>query len=504
MYPHEIDGDYQDVSHNPTVFIGLDGAEPTCIEGWLGEGLLPNLARLAQTGVVSRVATLPGLGDGALWPTLLTGVTPARHGRYFRRQLKLGTYRRHLFEVDTDLSYHSFWQPISDAGRRVAVLDLPYAPCTSVNGRLLVDWLIHDRYGATRSYPAGYAAEVLHEYGDDPTGGNSDKLRGEGMPLEELCRRILLRVEMKTRLVVANLASDDWDLVATAFTEPHDTGHSAWHMHDPGHPKHDAAWVAKHGDPILDLYVAVDDAIGKIVSAAPRQANILVFAGLGMENDYTANRVLDRILSRLDSGRDPSPSPLSRWRKRSGTRSLWQRVIRRVDGVFQRKSLARRRYFALEHNENSGAIRINLRGREPHGLVPVSDYDKTCDELERQLLDIVNPDTGEPLVSDVVRVRRTYEGERLDMLPDLMVVWNRIGPFTSAESSTIGRIDGIRSWGRTGDHSPNAVLYASGPNVTWGSVEARIVDIAPTIAALQGVVMPSTDGVSLTTTNANR
>jgi predicted AlkP superfamily phosphohydrolase/phosphomutase len=491
------------VKRVPTLFIGLDGAEPTCIERWAAEGRLPNFARLARTGVVSRVATLPGLGDGALWPTLITGVTPARHGRYFRRQIKSGSYRRRLFEVDTDLAYPAFWQPISDAGRRVAVLDLPYAPCTAVNGRLLVDWCIHDRYGATRSYPAEYAAEVLHEYGDDPTAGDTDKLRGV-VPLEEICRRVQARVEMKTRLVLSNLASGSWDLVATAFTEPHDTGHSAWHMHDPAHPAHDAAWVATHGDPILNLYVAIDDAIGRIVSAAPENANILVFAGLGMENDYTANNVLDRILSRLDTGRDPSPTPLSRWRKPSGSRSLWQRVLRKADGVVERNRLARRRYFALEHNENSGAVRINLRGREPRGRVPVSDYDTTCDELERQLLEIVNPDTGEPLVGDVVRVHRTFQGERLDALPDMMVLWNRIGPISSAQSSAIGRMDGIRSWGRTGDHSPNATLYASGPDVTWRSAGPRIIDLAPTIAALQGVVMPSTDGVSLTMTKTNR
>jgi hypothetical protein len=86
----------------------------------------------------------------------------------------------------------------------------------------------------------------------------------------------------------------------------------------------------------------------------------------------------------------------------------------------------------------------------------------------------------------------------------MMVLWNRIGPISSAQSSAIGRMDGIRSWGRTGDHSPNATLYASGPDVTWRSAGPRIIDLAPTIAALQGVVMPSTDGVSLTMTKTNR
>ena len=63
-----------------------------------------------------------------------------------------------------------------------------------------------------------------------------------------------------------------------------------------------------------------------------------------------------------------------------------------------------RKCFAVPHNANAGAIRINLAGREKNGRIkPGEEYQALCDELERDLGDIVNLDTGQALVKEVVR-----------------------------------------------------------------------------------------------------
>jgi predicted AlkP superfamily phosphohydrolase/phosphomutase len=485
------------VTGNPTVFIGLDGAEPTCIARWAEEGALPTFRQLTRRGVVVDVEAPTGFGDGTAWPSLNMGVSPARHGRYFQRQLIPGTYERHVIDADDYLRFPPFWKPVSDAGQRVAILDLPYAQATPVNGRLLVDWMVHGRNGTTRGYPDGYAESVLRTLGDDPTGGNTDLLRAEGTPLEILCGLVRQRVDTKTRLAVDTLEGDQWDLLATSYTEPHDTGHNAWHMHDPEHPDYDPEWVKQHGDPIRQLYATIDDGLKQILDAAPHHANILVFCGLGMESNYTASGVLDRILSRLEHGRDPRKTPLARWRGWTTDPSPGQRIIRRIDGFFEKSDLARRSWFAVPHNDNSGAVRLNLRGREPSGIVEPRDYDRTCDLLEAQLLEIVNAETGAPLIRCVVRTHREFSGERLDTLPDLLLLWNRDSPIRSVHSPRIGQIDGVRSWGRTGDHTSNAVLYAAGPDITPPTRPARVVDIAPSIAALHGVAMEHSDGAAL-------
>ena len=59
--------------------------------------------------------------------------------------------------------------------------------------------------------------------------------------------------------------------------------------------------------------------------------------------------------------------------------------------------------FALPAADDAGAMRINLVGREPHGLVePGQALDDYCDLLASQFKSVVNADTGNPIVADVV------------------------------------------------------------------------------------------------------
>ena len=50
-----------------------------------------------------------------------------------------------------------------------------------------------------------------------------------------------------------------------------------------------------------------------------------------------------------------------------------------------------------------GRIRINLRGRERHGIVDPSRYEETCRDLETLLRECRDPRTGEPVVDSFER-----------------------------------------------------------------------------------------------------
>ncbi len=463
----------------------------------MSDGTLPVLERLQRHGASTAVHTQPGFGDGALWPSLVTGVTPARHGRFFRRQFKPRSYRRTLYTTDTDLEYDPFWTTLSKAGRRVAVLDLPYSRLErDINGVLLVDWLIHDRYGPVRSCPSDLVDRVLTEFGDDPIGGDSDRFPKGFVHLSRLCDHLDTRVHMKEALFRSTLRDGPWDFMATAFTEPHDLGHVAWHTRDPLHPNHDPDWFRQNGDPLKRQYVEIDGAIGRMLADAPADATVIVFAGLGMGPNYTATGAMDEILARLEHRDDRPAPPLAKRLQRAQFPSAAVRIGRMADTVREIASLSRRRYFAMGHNENSGAIRINLAGREPAGRVPASQFDVVCDDLADAFLGIRNCATGQPIVTEVVRVQRDLKGECIDALPDLFMIWNRAAPIEAIESPRIGRIEGIRSWGRTGDHTPHAMLIAHGAGIHRESIRRTpsVVDIAATIGALQGISMPHIDG----------
>ena len=62
-----------------------------------------------------------------------------------------------------------------------------------------------------------------------------------------------------------------------------------------------------------------------------------------------------------------------------------------------------------------------MAGREPRGTVDPRDLEEVCDRLADHLLDVVNVDTGEPLVDAVLRTSDHYDRAEVDNLPDLGV-----------------------------------------------------------------------------------
>jgi predicted AlkP superfamily phosphohydrolase/phosphomutase len=158
-----------------------------------------------------------------------------------------------------------------------------------------------------------------------------------------------------------------------------------------------------------------------------------------------------------------------------------------------------RRFFAIPNNDVCGAIRINVRGREPAGQVaPGREFDQVCDMLESELATWTNLETGEPLVRRVVRVETLYDGPARDSLPDVLVEWNRSTPIRSIGAPHYGRIDQEYAGIRTGDHVPGGLLVARGPGIQPGRRADAIsmIDLAPTIAAAVDVDLPGVDGTA--------
>jgi len=95
-----------------------------------------------------------------------------------------------------------------------------------------------------------------------------------------------------------------------------------------------------------------------------------------------------------------------------------------------------------------------------------------------------------------VRVADHFHGEYASELPDLMVEWNRETPFFAATSRRTGEVGPASSWGRSGDHTSNAMLIAAGPGVRPGRFanKPKLVDIAATVARLSAVDMAGLEG----------
>jgi predicted AlkP superfamily phosphohydrolase/phosphomutase len=152
-----------------------------------------------------------------------------------------------------------------------------------------------------------------------------------------------------------------------------------------------------------------------------------------------------------------------------------------------------RRVFTIPHNPHAGAIRINVVGREAHGLVqPGAEYRAVCAELRRELLALRCPQTGDEVVADVAIVADLYDGPFADELPDVVVEWKRSRPLRSMSSERVGTVSIPEVRGRTGDHTRTGLFLATGPGLTSTRLERAvpIVDFAPTFTVWMDVPAP--------------
>lgn len=147
-------------------------------------------------------------------------------------------------------------------------------------------------------------------------------------------------------------------------------------------------------------------------------------------------------------------------------------------------------------------IRVNLKGREPQGIVePGPDYEKLREYIIKNLEKLKEPATGKLLVDKVLKREELYAGRCVDNAPDLLVILkdkNYVPPRAFKHNSLI---ESSLEWGMAGAHSPNGILIAKGKVIKRREQlkNAQITDLAPTILYLLNIPVPEyMDGRVLT------
>ena len=144
----------------------------------------------------------------------------------------------------------------------------------------------------------------------------------------------------------------------------------------------------------------------------------------------------------------------------------------------------------LIDNANEGYVRVNLKGREPEGIVePGNEYDDICHSILDVAQRMINPENGLPVASDVHKSSDIFSGPCLVNMPDVIVNWNPDAKVTTQiEIAGLGTIDGPDAAYQvspyyTGNHRGNAFIIARGPGIEPATElqGGSILDLAPTI-----------------------
>jgi predicted AlkP superfamily phosphohydrolase/phosphomutase len=490
--------------------IGLDAADPDLVLGWAREGQLPTIGGLLKRGTWTRLRSPADISTGPAWPSFFASSNPARQGRFFFRQLRSGTYRIEKKRA-IDIDALPFWCDLSAvAAPAVAVLDVPKTvPQPEISGVQLMGWGVHSAGHRTASSPPGLVKELRRRFGSYPL-PNCDEFRLEvTQDYRDFSERLIAGAAQKASLSEHVLRHQSWDLAVIVFGEPHCAGHHLWHFHDPDHPRHDAS--RSLGDPLRDVYRAVDTGIGRLLAVAP-DARVALFSPHGMGPNYAGTHLLPAVLQRLGmaDGERPTvsaesaragvrlspgslPVGLRRLARRMLPDRLWDELTCRLMSLDT--SWSRSRAFCVP-GDFAGAIRINLAGREPNGRVqPGAEFDALCAELIAQLACLENADTGRPAVERVLLIDKLYQGPHRDDLPDVVVLWTGDAPVRGLRSARIGCVRGDDPDRRSGEDRADGFLLAAGAEIGSGrsleTGDVTLLDVAPTLLHLAGCSVPA-------------
>lgn len=505
--------------------VAFDACDPDVALSLVREGRMPNLERVLARSGRSTVRNPFGLFVGAVWPSFATANGPARHGVHCWETIDLDTYERRTQPQPPDWG-DTIWDLAGDAGRRVAVLDVPHTSSNrEVNGVQISEWGCHDRHFGLRSQPPALADHVEATLGPHPILGADTRTVHDFAPDDYVLREGRLRstdeevaltdgllagIDAKVELSGDVLAQEAWDLFITVFGESHAVGHQQWHLHDPGHPRFDpAVQAAVGGDPVAQVYADLDTALGKLLGQLDDDVTLLVLLSHGMGPHYDGTHLLDQVLHRLDHverGGATGPLPVAlakrvagalpagaRWRAASVAAPLLRaaagrRALQACGEFVPAAERALQRAYLSPNNFVVAGIRLNLVGREPQGCVQPDEVPSLTDRLRADLADLVNVDTGGRVVLDVQPATRWYPDGLVGTMPDLFVTWERTALVETVWSPKVGLVHSPYTHWRTGDHRPDGLLLASGPGIAAGPrPELRNVDLGPSILARLGL-----------------
>jgi predicted AlkP superfamily phosphohydrolase/phosphomutase len=143
----------------------------------------------------------------------------------------------------------------------------------------------------------------------------------------------------------------------------------------------------------------------------------------------------------------------------------------------------------------TGCIRVNLRGREPNGIVsPGAEYDEVLSRLEADLRALRHPDTGAPVVDRIERTRALFGDDVHPALPDLVVFWaEHDRPLLRVVHPRAELTQAPHAFHRGSHHTTQGLLVGAGPAVRAAGrlPEVNALALAPTMLAVLGVPQPA-------------
>jgi predicted AlkP superfamily phosphohydrolase/phosphomutase len=522
-------------TRNRKVFIiGVDGGTLDLIQPLAERGDLPTFARLMQESAWGTLrSTIPFVSPVA-WASFMTGKNPAKH-----RVLDF-TYVREGSDVRlpvnaTVLQSTTLWRRLSQAGKRVGVINVPVTyPPEALNGYLISGFPM-PKGVENYTYPASLAAELeSHGWKLNDIAGQAHSKQELDTFIQGLYRRQKERVDATLWL----MEQYEWDLIMLHMFETDRIQHeiinywTRWVQGDRDDPL-----ARRYGPELERFFQAVDQEIGRLQAQLDRIApnsTLIVMSDHGFGPTYKAahmyNWLLATGLMQLKS------SPLIGFKKALSRLSITPvNGYRRVPQAVRRQLRSDKDVTYLEKKEGGAVIKtmaqllrraanntllgfddvdwqrtrayctgtsgivhitVNLQGRQPHGSVPPQEYESTRDEIVAALRAWRDPYDGGPVISEIYRREEIYSGPFLEEAADVLAMFRNDSEYVAFTGPYFlsGRVIDPHNYIQPdrANHRMNGMVMIKDQRVLPGQrINAEIIDVAPTVLHLMEMPVPS-------------
>jgi predicted AlkP superfamily phosphohydrolase/phosphomutase len=446
------------------VVIGLDCGTPQLLFRDL-QGEVPNIAKLMGEGAYGNLASITPPITVPAWACALTGKVPGQLGLYGFRNRKDTTYDGLAIAHSGSVKEPAVWDALAVQGQRSALIGVPpsFPPPTEFPGWRVGCFLTPpsaERY----AFPQELEVEIEEELGgkgeyifDIP----NFRQAGFDVTLDQVFKMTERRFQVGRRLI-QNKPWDFFMLCDIALDRLH---HVFWQYIDPTHPLYEAG--NKYEGVFQDYYRFLDQQVGSLLELIPDDAVTMVMSDHGARpmmgglcfNDWLMH---EGYLSLTDPVDGPTPikeAPID-----------WERTVAWGDGGYY------------------GRLFLNVKGREPRGIVEPARYEATRDELIEKLEAAPGPD-GEPLGTKVLKPQDVYPEVR-GVAPDLIVyfgdlAWRSVGAVGNPSIYTFENDTGPDG----ANHDRDGIFIVTGaPGQPMGEVHGwNLIDVGPTILSLYGI-----------------
>lgn len=443
--------------------IGLDCAPPQLVfDRWLSE--LPTLRKLAEHGQYGVLRSCDPPITVPAWASMTSSRNPGALGLYGFRNRTDRSYDGLAFADSRSVRVPRVWDILSARGRDVIVLGVPQTfPPSRVNGVMVSCFLTPDTRTSQYTYPAELKQEIEALVGHYMVDVENFRTNEKDRLLAEIEEMTAKRFRVAEHLIETR----PWDLFFMVEMGTDRIHHGFWRFFDPEHRLYEPG--NPYESAILDYYRRVDEKIGSLLRHAGEDTAVLV--------------VSDHGAKRMDGG-----ICVNEWLRREGYLALkeepdgparlapdmidWGRTIAWGEGGYYCR------------------LFMNVRGREPRGLVAEADYERVRTELKERI-EALGDERGRPIGTVAHRPEELYPETR-GVAPDLLVYfgdlyWRSIGLVGTGAIHVFENDTGPDD----ANHAHEGLYLIAAPGVEPGAGPQRdLRDIAPTLLTLLGERVP--------------